>query len=45
MFKQARAGVMKQTRGNYPAPLAIVDVLEESVKHGFCSVAGSVVVS
>ncbi|EGD74991.1 trifunctional enzyme subunit alpha [Salpingoeca rosetta] len=39
-FKKARDMVMKQTKGVYPAPLKIIDVLETSAKHGFCSKAG-----
>lgn len=40
VFEMARKGVMKQTRGKYPAPLKICDVLEESVKAGFGSKTG-----
>ena len=31
LFNQARAGVMKATRGNYPSPLKILDLVQ---KHG-----------
>jgi len=40
VFKQARAQVMKATRGKYPSPLKIIEVLEESAKNGFGSPAG-----
>lgn len=30
VFKQARAGVMKQTRGKYPAPLEVIAVLSQT---------------
>ena len=38
--KKAREMVMKQTKGVYPAPLKIIDVLQESAKHGFGSREG-----
>jgi 3-hydroxyacyl-CoA dehydrogenase/enoyl-CoA hydratase/3-hydroxybutyryl-CoA epimerase len=31
VFKKAKEGVMKATRGHYPAPLKILDVLQETV--------------
>lgn len=31
VFKKAREGVMKATRGNYPAPLKILDLLEKAL--------------
>eukprot|EP00056_Hartaetosiga_gracilis_P020971 m.22122 g.22122 ORF g.22122 m.22122 type:complete len:751 (+) comp8806_c0_seq1:27-2279(+) len=40
MFDQARKMVMKQTKGVYPAPLKIIDVLKESATKGFGSTAG-----
>lgn len=40
VFKQARQQVMKASRGKYPSPLKIIDVLEESAKKGFGSEAG-----
>mmetsp|Transcript_24158 Transcript_24158/g.72076 ORF Transcript_24158/g.72076 Transcript_24158/m.72076 type:complete len:686 (+) Transcript_24158:241-2298(+) len=40
VFKKARESVMKMTRGNYPAPLAIIDVVEESTAKGYTSNAG-----
>lgn len=33
MFNQAREGVMSKTRGNYPAPLAAIDVIKETGGH------------
>ena len=32
---QVRKGIMKQTKGLYPAPLAIANVLEKSAAAGF----------
>eukprot|EP00730_Choanoeca_flexa_P010529 TRINITY_DN1845_c0_g1_i1.p1 TRINITY_DN1845_c0_g1~~TRINITY_DN1845_c0_g1_i1.p1 ORF type:complete len:762 (+),score=235.29 TRINITY_DN1845_c0_g1_i1:30-2315(+) len=40
VFKKAREQVMKQSKGNYPAPLKILDVVEESAAAGFGSTAG-----
>eukprot|EP01108_Squamamoeba_japonica_P006640 TRINITY_DN5426_c0_g1_i1.p1 TRINITY_DN5426_c0_g1~~TRINITY_DN5426_c0_g1_i1.p1 ORF type:complete len:759 (-),score=525.79 TRINITY_DN5426_c0_g1_i1:86-2317(-) len=34
VFKTARAQVMKQTKGAYPAPLAILDVVKTSLEKG-----------
>lgn len=34
LFKQAKGMVMKQTRGLYPAPLAILDVVETGLNKG-----------
>ncbi len=34
IFRKAREGVMEKTRGNYPAPLAILDVVHEGYTHG-----------
>lgn len=34
VFKQARAMTKKATHGNYPAPLAIIDVVEYGLNHG-----------
>lgn len=31
VFRQARSGVVKRTGGHYPAPLAVIDVMERSV--------------
>lgn len=31
MFRQARKNVLKETRGHYPAPLAALDLLEETL--------------
>lgn len=31
MFKQARKNVLKETRGNYPAPLAALELLEQTL--------------
>eukprot|EP01147_Barroeca_monosierra_P007356 gene7356-504_t len=39
-FKKAREMVMKQTKGVYPSPLKIIDVLETSARSGFCSKDG-----
>lgn len=50
VFKQAEKGVMKQTKGIYPAPLEIIRSVEFGIKHGiesgirqdikrFCSLA------
>jgi enoyl-CoA hydratase/long-chain 3-hydroxyacyl-CoA dehydrogenase len=37
VFRQARQMVMAQTKGNYPAPLAILDVVEHGLKNGFAA--------
>lgn len=34
IFKKARQMVMKQTKGNYPAPLAIIDCVEYGMNNG-----------
>jgi len=34
VFRMARKQVVKQTRGNYPAPLAALEVVEYGLKHG-----------
>ena len=34
IFSQARKGVMEETRGHYPAPLAAIDVIEYGMSHG-----------
>lgn len=34
VLKQARDKVLKMSFGNYPAPLKIIDVVDESLKHG-----------
>lgn len=34
VFKQARAMTKKATHGNYPAPMAIIDVVEYGLNHG-----------
>lgn len=34
VFKKAREQVMKETQGKYPAPLAIVDVVEKGYEAG-----------
>jgi enoyl-CoA hydratase/long-chain 3-hydroxyacyl-CoA dehydrogenase len=34
VFSQARKMIMKKTLGNYPAPLAILDVVEEGISKG-----------
>jgi enoyl-CoA hydratase/long-chain 3-hydroxyacyl-CoA dehydrogenase len=40
VFKKAHEMVMKNTKGVYPAPLKIIDVLKTSLKHGFGSKEG-----
>jgi 3-hydroxyacyl-CoA dehydrogenase / enoyl-CoA hydratase / 3-hydroxybutyryl-CoA epimerase len=35
VFRMARKQVLKQTRGNYPAPLAALEVVEHGLRHGF----------
>src|SRR5918999_6167119 len=35
VFRQARRMVLKKTRGNYPAPLAAIDVVEAGYDRGF----------
>jgi 3-hydroxyacyl-CoA dehydrogenase/enoyl-CoA hydratase/3-hydroxybutyryl-CoA epimerase len=35
LFQKARSMVMKRTRGHYPAPLAIIDVLKTFASDGF----------
>ncbi|CAD5121987.1 DgyrCDS10440 [Dimorphilus gyrociliatus] len=35
VLKQARDKIMKLTFGNYPAPLKILEVIDESLKHGY----------
>ena len=37
---QVKAGIMKQTKGLYPAPLKIAEVLEKSAAAGFGTPAG-----
>ena len=37
---QVKAGIMKQTKGLYPAPLKIAEVLEKSAATGFGTAAG-----
>jgi len=37
---QVKAGIMKQTKGLYPAPLKIAEVLEKSAAAGFGTAAG-----
>ena len=34
IFRKARESVLEKTRGNYPAPLAILDVVHEGYAHG-----------
>lgn len=34
VFSQARKQVLKQTRGNYPAPLAAIEAVRFSLRHG-----------
>ncbi len=34
VFRQARATVLKKTRGHYPAPLAAIDAIEAGYRHG-----------
>lgn len=34
IFRKAREGVLEKTRGHYPAPLAILDVVQEGYAHG-----------
>ncbi|WP_087021406.1 fatty acid oxidation complex subunit alpha FadJ [Thaumasiovibrio subtropicus] len=35
VFDQARKSVLKKTRGNYPAPEAILEVVKEGLEHGY----------
>jgi len=37
IYKKATEGVMKQTKGNYPAPLAIIDVVRNGLNTNFAS--------